>query len=198
MRLSICIPTITERQDQCRNLVAYLADQIKRNGLEKEVEILVEVDNREMSIGEKRERLYKRARGKFAVQIDDDDYIPENYVEMVALATLADVDCIGYLEEVVFQGRVLTAKHSMEYEKWETLPRQIGGVHFRRTPFCKTPIRTFLCQQAGVPHIRFNEDEQFANRVRPLLKSQIFLNAYMYRYEMPIMNRNTMHDRYGV
>ena len=47
---------------------------------ESKVEVIVICDNKEISIGEKRNRLYTAASGEFSVQIDDDDDVAGNYV----------------------------------------------------------------------------------------------------------------------
>lgn len=196
MRLTIAIPSIVERQSEFEKRKSYIEKQIAVNGLEKEVELIYLIDNREMTIGEKRERLYSMAKGEYCVQIDDDDKVPSNYVYNVWLATHAKVDCIGYLEEVLIGGRVFRSKHSIAYQKWEDVPTAPDGIRFRRTPFCKTPIRTELCRKAGVPHLRFAEDEGFANRIRPMLNTEIFINDIMYIYQAPNLTRSEMRRRY--
>lgn len=202
-QLSIHIPSLIERKEPRERLISILEAQIKAANLEDEVEILTEIDNRELSIGEKRQRLYERSKGKFSVQIDDDDAISKNYIEEIFLASLMDVDCIGYIESVTMNGRPFYAKHSIKYEEWGEvrIPRDHGDggfpIKYRRTPFCKTPIRTDLCKKVGLPFIRFGEDHEFSKRIRPLLKREAFINGVMYFYKSQYMTREQMSKRYG-
>lgn len=198
MRLTIAIPTIDERKNQFLKLKNYIDSQVESNGLENEVEVISLSDNRELSIGSKRQFLYEMAKGLFTVQVDDDDNVSENFVEIVHLATFANVDCIGYKEQVIMDGRLQFAKHSIQYDKWDTIQRPYDKITYRRTPFCKTPIKTELAKNARVPDMRFGEDHQFSKNVRPLLKTELFINQVMYFYEAKTLTRKQMKERYGI
>ena len=197
MNLTICIPTITGRESQFNSLSDLINSQIDGCGLRDHVNVLVEKDDRTMSIGYKRDMMYKKATGKYCVQIDDDDSVAQNYVECVYLATLTGADCIGYKEIVKTRGKIQYSDHSLKYDKWESFPKSIGGIHHRRTPFVKTPILTELCRKTGVQDMRFGEDHDFANRIRPHLKTQAYINDYMYIYNAPdLRNQQDFKQRY--
>ena len=76
VRLSILIPTLESRQQQFEWLYDKLATQVRRHGLEGEVEILSLRDDGTTSIGYKRNRLMEQAQGEFIVFVDDDDTSP--------------------------------------------------------------------------------------------------------------------------
>lgn len=162
------------------------------------MEIFTDVDNKEVSIGEKRDRMYGRAKGLFTVMIDDDDRVADNYVESVYAATLGNVDCIGYQEECRINGRLQFSDFSLRYAKWESLRKPDGKFSYRRTPFFKTPIRTEICRSVGVKDMRFGEDEDFANRIRPHLQTQAYINQVMYYYSWRNLSEKEHNQRYGI
>lgn len=198
INLTICIPTLPERFEQLKSLLDLINSQREGLGLSDSVEVLVDDTDRSMSIGLKRDQMYKKAKGVYTVQIDDDDRVADNYVECVYLATLTGADCIGYKEDVRIAGRREASEHSIKYDKWESLPKPIGGIKHRRTPFCKTPIKTDICTRVGVQDMRFREDHDFAERIRPHLYSEAYINEFMYIYNAPTLkNRNDFNRRYG-
>ncbi len=181
--LTIAIPTVVTRKAAYDLLRNHIQSQINEFGLQKKVELIAECDNKEMSIGAKRQKLIDKAKGKFIVQIDDDDMVPYHFVYNIikTLDAQPDVDCVGYLEKCVYAHKVRheTSCFSRKFKDWAD---NIDGYDHVRTPFFKTPIRTDLCRIVGVSDMRFGEDHDFARRIYPLLKTEAFINEYMYEY----------------
>lgn len=196
LKLSILIPTIEGREDSFARLYAELDMQRKLANCEHEVEILYEKDNKEISIGEKRDILYKRAKGLYSVQIDDDDSVVDDYIQTVMDEITKGVDCIGYVERCIMDGQVRYSKISREFPDWET--KEENGYHYRRTPFFKTPILTTLCVRTEVNFLRFGEDHDFARRIKPLLNTEIFINKVMYLYHANSLTHEEHLKRYGI
>ena len=71
--LSILIPTTPERQVEFDRLL----DRLEILSAGYSVKIISDDTGKQMTIGEKRERLYKAANGLYSWQIDDDDDIAE-------------------------------------------------------------------------------------------------------------------------
>jgi len=191
--LTIAIPTIVSRQEKFLALMSYIEKQIEESKLQKKVEVIFEVDNKEISIGAKRQKLIDRANGKYLVMIDDDDWIADDYVSAIIKATNEDPDCIGYLEDCNFEGdRKATSCISKEYNRWAS---NVGIYQYVRSPFFKIPIKTELCKQVGCSDLRFGEDADFAKRIYPLIKSECFINKkmYFYRYQNEEFN-----SKYGI
>lgn len=78
---SILIPTIHGREHKLRRLLDSLHEKCSRIAPWLRYDINVDYDNRETSIGDKRERLLKAAKGKYVSFIDDDDEITDAYIE---------------------------------------------------------------------------------------------------------------------
>jgi hypothetical protein len=96
--LSILIPSIPDRQLQLFQVIRDLQKQIDNRPDEYtamgEIEILSLMDNKQMSIGEKRSTLFGLAKGKYVCMTDDDDFYTPIFIEKVLQAinhTWADV-----------------------------------------------------------------------------------------------------------
>lgn len=78
---SVLIPTIPGRELSLRKLVASIREKVERIAPHLRVEYCIRFDNREMSIGLKRQELLQGAKGKYMAFIDDDDDITDAYIE---------------------------------------------------------------------------------------------------------------------
>ena len=78
---SILIPTIVERSGKFKNLVTSINEKHQQICPDLKIEICISCDNREKSIGRKREELLKGAKGKYMSFVDDDDDLTDAYFE---------------------------------------------------------------------------------------------------------------------
>lgn len=78
---SVLIPTIPGRDAGLRALTTSIREKVARLCPSMRVEFCIAFDNREMSIGAKRQALLARANGKYLSFIDDDDEITDAYIE---------------------------------------------------------------------------------------------------------------------
>lgn len=78
---SVLIPTLVGREAGLQNVLHAVREKLARLAPDLRVEYCIDVDNREASIGVKRERLLQGARGKYVSFIDDDDDITDAYIE---------------------------------------------------------------------------------------------------------------------
>lgn len=192
--LSILIPTVHGRIDQFEKLEHFIKEQIHEYDLADKVEIISLADNKEMTIGEKRNKLYRKANGLYSWQIDDDDWLHYQAIPMIVDELKAeDCDCVGFKELCIFDGkRVESSNFSLKYPGWMD---NYDGFNHVRTPFFKTPIKTRLCLQASVQPIRFGEDHQFAQDIYPLLFVENYINEFIYIYQHNLTPHN---ERYGI
>jgi hypothetical protein len=98
--LSLLTPTIPGRETQLKALGEKLAVQIG----DKPVEWLAFCDNRQRSIGAKRQSLWDIARGTYAAMIDDDDDVSEDYVARLLEATKTGADVITFRQRAIYNG----------------------------------------------------------------------------------------------
>jgi len=196
--LSIQIPTIVGRERNVSALVAFLNWQISSFCIpDHVVEIRTCRDNKEMSIGAKRQLLLDKCNAKYFVQIDDDDTVSGEYIPRIYSTLSSLPDCVGYLESVRYDGKQLTACHSNRFDDWGN---NVDGYDLARTIFCKDVIRTGIARQIGFSDMRFGEDHDFSRRLKAsgLLKNEVFIDEVMYYYEGRSLTQKEHNERYGI
>jgi len=181
--LSILIPSTFDRQAMTDKLSGYITSQIHLWEFYDQVELVVDMDNKEVSIGAKRQRMIEKAKGKYVVQIDSDDWIPDDYLQVVLPELQKDPDCIGHRIEC--SGTPGTTESvSSAYEKW---CEKKHGFDYIRTPYPKVPIKRDICLAVGYRDMRYGEDHNFAIRLKQsgLIHSEIYIDQvlYFYRYK---------------
>jgi len=191
MLLSILIATIRGRERSFAALFEHLSAQCRRHGwlavgdAPGTVEILWEKDNKQISIGAKRQKLLERARGRFVVFVDDDDWVPDNYVTRIceAIESNPDVDCIGLIGEHTTNGaNPESFVGSLRYREWA---EDRDGYRYVRSPYHKTPVARTAALRAGFRDERFGEDQSFSRRLLDTLQREYFIAGevlYYHRY----------------
>lgn len=187
--LSILIPTIEERKEQLDKLVNKLNLSSAGYFLNHDFEILTESDNREKTVGEKRNILLERAKGIFTVFIDDDDDIHNSYIQLIidaikynwsVMSPLNNPDCIGFKGEYYRNGvKERDFIHSlglgMYYDDGATYYRSVNHLN---------PIRSDISKAYKFKHINSGEDQEWATRILCdcKFKKQLFIDEVMYYY----------------
>lgn len=215
--LSILIPSTPDRKEACTRLVGEFTRQAMQHTTSSEfrgflkpledgeitgwvspqIDLHVYEDDRTLSVGEKRDRLYRMCNGLYALQWDTDDWISERALSKIMYALESRPDCVTYQERIEMDGKVLKSNHSLGYEDWEGDGSQLlsDGFHFHRTPFFKSVIRRDYCVRIGVADMRFGEDHDFARLIRPLLREEIHIDEEIYLYQRVSSEHN---ERYGI
>lgn len=192
--LSILIPTVPERKTEFDKLMGIITNDICVFGNPK-IEVLSDSTGKEMTIGEKRDKLYQMSGGLFSWQIDDDDSISGDAIELIlkAIKTNIEIPCITFREHCMINGVYKSSNHSIKYEKWQD---NFDGYDFTRCAFYKDVIRTDIAQSVPFPSIRYNEDEQWSMAIKPFLTDEIHIDKELYFYQY---NPKESHEkRYGI
>jgi hypothetical protein len=132
---SVLIPTIPGREASLQALLDSLREKVARLAPGLRMDINVNFDNREKSIGVKREELLQGAKGKYMSFIDDDDEITDAYIE-----DLRDTIAGGF-DVMRLRGQIqqYTFTHSLE----NTLSGMMAkGEVFLRPPNHLNPMLT--------------------------------------------------------
>lgn len=179
---SILICTLDERQTQFSQLYDHLSKQIKDNKLNDRVEVLVFKDNRENTVGFKRNTLLRQSKGMYVNYIDDDDEIHDQYVAMIHEKLTSKPDCVSLLGVITFNGQSPAHFiHSIKYDHYFQIP----GVYFRPPNHINTMKRS-VASQFLFPNISYGEDTDWAMRIARsgLLKKEetIDIPYYFYKY----------------
>jgi glycosyltransferase involved in cell wall biosynthesis len=177
MILSILIPTLYERAEKFRKLKAHLEKQIEN--VRDKVEILVNVDNREKTTGQKRNELLQEAKGEYVVFVDDDDWVPDYYISEIMEAAKEGRDCMAINGIYTENGGVPI--------RWEIAIdnpyADVNGV-YKRYPNHITPIKREKILQFKFPDRTLGEDYDWATRVHNsrVLRTQTVIDRPMYEY----------------
>ena len=208
--LSILIPTVVGRENSLLNLLDLLSkyypldviSNLKGNEFGytgtkydlEDVEIIVVKDNKQNTIGAKREYMYSLASGLYSQMTDDDDELAPNAIELIlkAIKSNPEVPCITFREKCMMNGIYKSSNHSIRYSQW--MDNQ-DGFDYIRSPFYKDVIRTDIAKSVPFPHIRYNEDEQWSKALYPLLTDEIHIDEELYHY---IYNETNHNERYGL
>jgi hypothetical protein len=187
MILSILICTLEDRQEQMKALRQKLDRQKSLCELmygQGIIEVLEECDNRQATTGAKRNKLLERAKGKYSVFIDDDDDVPNYYIESIVLNAHKDVDCFA------INGTMTT--NGANEKKWfialgnpYVADHSTGEEIYLRPPNHLCPMKTEIARQIGFPDVTRGEDYDFCMRLQQsgLLKTQYVIEKPMYHYQ---------------
>lgn len=163
--LSIGILTIPSRREMLERLVDHLYAQILRDA-PRECEIIV--DSGDGNMGAKRQRVLEKAKGHYVVFVDDDDWVAHDYVlrTIDALKETPNADCASLVGVMTTAG---TCPERFEHSIAHTENITRDGVHYR-SPRQINTIRTDLARKVGYKDVHYVDDQDFCERVRPLLK----------------------------
>jgi hypothetical protein len=174
-KLSVLIPTITEREAEANALYRSLEKRVAG----REVEILMLRENLLCGIGEARNKLLRAAGGKYITFLDDDDALLEGYFELVLSATQRDRDVITYDQHAVVDGAEgrITCRLGYEVE-----PFRPGGVA-KRPPWFWCAWRRELACAYAVPQVRRNEDVLWLRHLWAEAETEAHIPQVLHRYQ---------------
>jgi glycosyltransferase involved in cell wall biosynthesis len=186
MKLSILIPTTYSRKEMLAELLEHLKHQIEECGALDTVEVIIDEDGGESSVGSKRQRLLESANGEFVVHIDSDDWVSKDYIESILLATEINPDSIGFEGYMTHDGdRKENFKISKDLPYITTIDGY-GNNEYLRFNNHLTPIKREIALKIGFKDMKFAEDYDYALRLKEsgLIKTEVYIpkDLYHYRY----------------
>lgn len=188
MRLSILICSLKHRETELNRLLTILNPQ-----LTVDVEVLVETDGGELTIGGKRNILLNKAVGDYVCFIDDDDIVSNDYVSKILKAIETNPDCVGIEGEVTFNGnKPKKFIQSIRYNKWF----EENNIYCR-CPNHLSPVKREIALQVMFPEISFQEDRVYSARIYSYLKKESFIDGIIYFYKF-IKNKQDQSWKYRV
>lgn len=176
VRLSILVCSLHSRATFLARLVRILTPQLVR----PHVEFLVDIDERQKSVGAKRNDLIRRAQGEYVAFIDDDDRVPTDYVWRILQAIRSVPDCCGMDGIITFSGRtprqfILSLRYNSWFEK--------GGVYYRN-PNHLNPVKREHALRVPFPQVNYGEDRVYSAGLLPFLKREVYIEGGpMYFYD---------------
>jgi glycosyltransferase involved in cell wall biosynthesis len=176
-KLSILICHLPERENYLKLLLGRLQPQT----IEVPVEIITASHPRgEVSIGCKRNILVNESKGEYVCFVDDDDLVSGNYVPNILRSIKTKPDCVGITGKYLVKEKPeWSFRHSITVENWcKDKSRRI----YFRSPNHLNPIKRELVVKCPFPDIQFGEDRNFSDQIKPLLKTEVFVETPIYYY----------------
>lgn len=196
MKLSILIATTIDRRDMFNNLYIELTKQISELKLRNIVEIVYIEDNKQMSIGSKRNELLKLASGEWIVFFDSDDKPNDRYVELIynTIINNPDIDCIGINVNMTTNGKnPQRCCHRLKYKEWKD---KVDGWDYVRNITHFNPVKKELALKTGFKDLRYGEDKDYSDRLFPLLSKEFYIDEPLFYY---LYTNNQPHNiKYGI
>jgi hypothetical protein len=133
------------------------------------VEILMLTDNKQRSIGAKRQALLDIARGTYVGFVDDDDTVSENYVEAIARTANESAPDVIVFDSfcVIGDGPAVLCRHDLHNANEEYNP-----AGFCRKPWHIHYWRREIAQAARFPDLSYGEDWPWCEQMLRHAKTQ--------------------------
>ena len=185
IKLSILIPSLVSRNKQLEELRLEIQRQEVLYKLRGKIEVLTHVDSGELSIGEKRNELMKRAKGEYVCFVDDDDAISKNYLKLIFNEILFDnPDCCSLTGIITWDGeRPETFVHSRKYMAYKT--NDHNHPKYERYPNHLNVIKKSIASKYKFPSINHGEDTDFATQLFKSgdIKNEAWIDDVLYLYK---------------
>jgi glycosyltransferase involved in cell wall biosynthesis len=181
IELSILICTLEDRKESFAKIRNQLKEQIKANKLQDKVEMLYCCDNREHSIGQKRNLLLRKSRGTYVCYVDDDDRVHENYIKTIFEKLKSNPDCVVLTAVMTTNGKnPQLLIHSIKYKTWFVE----NGTYYR-PPNHLTPIKSSIAKLFRFPPKNSGEDVEWSMAIARsgLIQTEEVIEEPYYFYD---------------
>ena len=178
--LSVCICSLEDRRPLLETLLSSLRASQSQSSLR--IELLVLTDNRELTIGEKRNKLAQQAKGKYCCFVDDDDGIAPDYFKEIeeVLRFFPAADCVSMTGMYYVDG----IAHKPFYHSLRHKSYREDDIAYYRPPNHLNPILTGFVRHIGFTKKNHGEDTDFAMRLHnaDLLWNEASVRKTLYHY----------------
>ena len=178
MMLSILIPSIPERLPQLASRMETYESFIKLYSLQGLIEVIAIVDNKQRTIGEKRNDLLRLANGDYIVFSDDDDWLTQTYFKLIINGCEKRVDVITYLQSARINEDLTTVQFGLKQENQEF---QKNGITIRPAWHCCTWRREKV-KNILFPAINYGEDDPWAKAANEKAETSYHINEVCHVY----------------
>jgi glycosyltransferase involved in cell wall biosynthesis len=192
--LSILICSLESRRELLHQLLASLYAQIKYLSNSGDVEVLYLIDSKEITVGEKRNKLLDLSKGKYVVFVDDDDRVSGDYISLILKAAESNPDAIGITGIITWDLKnPKMFRHSLDYGK--ECPT-IDNV-YNKPPYHVCPIRSTIAKSHRFPEISYGEDAQWAGSLYSEIKTCATIPIPIYFYDFRFSKSETQRKNIG-
>ena len=178
----VLIATIPHRHEKLCGLLAHLdAQALPGFGA------LVCRDNLEHTTGQKRQALLDAAQARYVSHVDDDDWVPGDFVARILAALEQDPDYVGFPIRYTEEGLdTVPVEHSLRHRGWfnyhDRLLRDISHLNPMRRNLAK--LGRFDYHGSSGRPTAYGEDSYWAQQIRQTrrLRTEAWIGVPMYHY----------------
>jgi glycosyltransferase involved in cell wall biosynthesis len=175
-RLTIAVPAIASRFN---TTLPKVLEALFSQSQGKPVEVKVMLDNKKVTLSEKRNQAIAHARGDFIAFVDDDDRVEPDYVDKLleAIRGNPDADCIVF--DVMVHGyspEPKLCKYGTEFQEGN------GAEAYFRKPNHVMAYKVELAQKYKFVNAYMEEDLVWARQASRDIKKQIRIEKVLYHY----------------
>jgi hypothetical protein len=172
---TVLIATLGQRAERFQRVLDQLLPQTE--SYDGRVTVSALYNHGERKLGDVRQDLIDDATSDYVSFVDDDDILPDYYVAEV-VPWLGKVDYVGWRMQCYIDGKKMKPTfHSLRYRRWTE-----NHKGYYRDVSHLNPVRTELARKVNYRTISPPEDFGWANRMRPHLKSEGYIDRIMYYY----------------
>tara|TARA_R110002012_G_scaffold104995_3_gene245744 strand:- start:83 stop:733 length:651 start_codon:yes stop_codon:yes gene_type:complete len=184
IKFTVMVLSIPSRLQKLQNLYAKLEKQI---GDRKDVEVLCLVDNKSLTIGQKRNIVLNAARGNYVACLDDDDMISDDYIQ-----TICDhidggdyFDVLAFNQHCTINGEEVMVYFDINHKQNDPLVRDENGkyVDMRRPPWHMCVWRKEIADKAEFRDTSWGEDWDWVSQMYPYVKVQLKIDNVLHYYQ---------------
>lgn len=178
--ISILIPSIPQRLDKLSHVINEYERCISKYQLDAEIISLV--DNKRMTIGEKRNNLVSLAKGQFWVMSDEDDFLTDAYFSEMKTAIMFghNPDVFTYLQSARINEDRSTVKFGLKNINEEFIK---DGITNRPAWHCCTWRKEAVKDARFDSSLSWGEDDLFQRVANQLAKTEIHIPEICHIYE---------------
>lgn len=185
--LSILIPSIPEHFNMLEKLTHELHCQIialnTAHPTLGKVEVLIDNSIRfldgGLSIGKKREKLYRRANGVYACCVDVDDWVSPNYIESLVRLCLHGRDIVTFRNITKLDNYWMLVDMSIHFQNDQANPNFI----VRRKPWTICPVKSEFAKMFDFPDTNYSEDSDWMEKVLTRCTSEAHTEQVLHCYQ---------------
>lgn len=175
---TILVATLGQRGDRLQRLMEQLLPQVDKH--DGAVTVSALWNNGERPLSHVRQALVDNAQSEYISFIDDDDMVPEDFVDTI-VPLLDGVDYVGWQMQTYVDGVALKPTfHSLRYDHWWD-----DSAGYYRDVSHLNPISTLLARQVDFRRTSPPEDVAWVDQIRPFVLTEHYVGdgKIMYYYQ---------------
>lgn len=153
------------------------------------IEIIIATDNKQITTGAKRQLLLTLAKNDYVVSCDDDDLVPDYYVEEIFSAIQDGFDCVEFDGVITTDGNNEIEWRLRKAVQNETIFENGSPVYIRHINHL-SPVKRTIALLSPYPDVSNAEDKHYSDGLRNYLHTSVYINKKMYHYRYETTNKS--------